>query len=68
MGTRTGVDDMEKIKFLPLPGLKLQPLGRPARSQPLYRMSYPGSNYLSHVHHVNRTSFQQQETKKNMAS
>jgi hypothetical protein len=27
-------------KFLPLPGLELRPLGRPDRSQSLYRLSY----------------------------
>jgi hypothetical protein len=27
------LDEMEKRKFLTLPGLELQPLGRPARSQ-----------------------------------
>jgi hypothetical protein len=40
---RAGLDDVEKRKFLPLPGLALRPLGRPARSQLVYRMSYPGS-------------------------
>jgi hypothetical protein len=39
---RTGLDDTEKWKFLPPPGLELRPLGRPARSQSLYRLSYPG--------------------------
>jgi hypothetical protein len=39
---RAGVDDVEKRKFLILPGLELQPLGRPARSQSLYRPRYPG--------------------------
>jgi hypothetical protein len=29
---RAGLDDMEKRKFLTLQGLKLRPLGRPARS------------------------------------
>jgi hypothetical protein len=29
--------------FFILPGLELQPLGRPARSQSLYRLSYSGS-------------------------
>jgi hypothetical protein len=29
---RAGLDDLEKRKFLTLPGLKLRPLGRPARS------------------------------------
>jgi hypothetical protein len=40
---RAGLDDVEKKKILTLPELELQPLGRPARSQPLYRLSYPGS-------------------------
>jgi hypothetical protein len=40
---RTGLDVLENGKFLTLPGLELQPLGRPARSQSLYRLSYPGS-------------------------
>jgi hypothetical protein len=31
VGPRTGLDDTEKRKFLPLPGLELRPLGRPAR-------------------------------------
>jgi hypothetical protein len=35
---RAGVDDVEKRKFLILPGLKLRPLGRLARSQSLYRL------------------------------
>jgi hypothetical protein len=26
---RAGLDDLEKIKFLTLPGLELRPLGRP---------------------------------------
>jgi hypothetical protein len=37
-----GLDDVEKRKFFTLPGLELQPFGRPARSQSLYRLSYPG--------------------------
>jgi hypothetical protein len=40
---RAGPDDVEKRKFLTLPGLELRPLGRPARSQSLYRLRYPGS-------------------------
>jgi hypothetical protein len=40
---RAGLDDVEKRKFFTLPGLELQPLGRPARSQSLYRLRYPGS-------------------------
>jgi hypothetical protein len=40
---RAGLDDVEKRKFLTLPGLELLPFGRPARSQSLYRLRYPGS-------------------------
>jgi hypothetical protein len=35
---------MEKWKFLTLPGLEPWPLSRPARSQSLYRLRYPGSH------------------------
>jgi hypothetical protein len=34
---------LEQRKFMTLPGLELRPLGRPARSQSLYRLRYPGS-------------------------
>jgi hypothetical protein len=40
---RAGLDDLEKRKFLTLEGLELRPLGRPARSQSLYRLRYSGS-------------------------
>jgi hypothetical protein len=40
---RADMDDMEKYKFLPQPGLELRPLGRLARSHSLYRLRYPGS-------------------------
>jgi hypothetical protein len=43
---RAGLDDVEKRKFLTLRRLELQPLGRPARSQSLYRLRYPGSQFL----------------------
>jgi hypothetical protein len=36
MEPRAGMDDVEKRKFLTLPDLR--PLGRPARSQSLYRL------------------------------
>jgi hypothetical protein len=36
--SRTGLDDMEKLKFLILPGLKHWSLGWPAHSQSLYRL------------------------------
>jgi hypothetical protein len=41
VSSRTGLNDMEKEKFLPLPGLELQRLGRPARNQSLCLLSYP---------------------------
>jgi hypothetical protein len=40
---RAGLDDLENRKSLTLSGLELRLLGRPARSQTLYRLSYPGS-------------------------
>jgi hypothetical protein len=40
---RAGLGDVEKRKFLTLLVLELRPPGRPARSQSLYRLSYPGS-------------------------
>jgi hypothetical protein len=43
---RADLDDVEKRKFLVLPGLELQPLGRSARSQSLYRLRYPGSIHV----------------------
>jgi hypothetical protein len=46
VGPRAGLDDVEKIKFFTLPGLELRPLDRPARSQSLYRLSYPGSHFF----------------------
>jgi hypothetical protein len=40
---RVGPDDVKKRQFFTLLELKLRPLGRPARSQSLYRLRYPGS-------------------------
>jgi hypothetical protein len=42
VGPRTGMDDMEKRKFLTLPELELRSVSRLARNQSLYRLSYPG--------------------------
>jgi hypothetical protein len=42
---RVGLDDVQKRKFSTLPGLELQLLGRPARSQSLYRLHYPSSPF-----------------------
>jgi hypothetical protein len=46
VGLRSGLSDVEKRKFLALPGLKLRTLSRPARSEPLYRLNYPGSGVV----------------------
>jgi hypothetical protein len=43
VGPRAGLDDVVKRTFFNLPGLELRPLGRPSRSQLLYRLRYPGS-------------------------
>jgi hypothetical protein len=43
VGPRTSLNDVDKRKFLILSGLDLRPLGRPVRSQSLYRLSYRGS-------------------------
>jgi hypothetical protein len=37
---KAGLDDVENRKLLTLPGLEVRPLGRPARSQSLYRPRY----------------------------
>jgi hypothetical protein len=44
MDPRAGLDDLEKRKFLTLPGLELRTLSRPARSRSLYRLRYPRSS------------------------
>jgi hypothetical protein len=41
VGPRAGLDDVEKRKFLTLPGFELRPLGRLARGLSLYRPRYP---------------------------
>jgi hypothetical protein len=43
MDFRAGLADVENRKFLTLQGLELRPVRRPARSQSLYRLRYPGS-------------------------
>jgi hypothetical protein len=47
VGPRVGVHDVEKRKFLTLPGLDFRHLGRPARIQSLYRLSHPCSKPVS---------------------
>jgi hypothetical protein len=38
---RAGLDDVEERRFLPLPGLEIRPLSRPARSQSLISTTLP---------------------------
>jgi hypothetical protein len=46
--TRTrSLDDVERRKFLTLPGLEVRPRGRPARNLSLYRLGYPCSQDLT---------------------
>jgi hypothetical protein len=42
VGPTAGLNDVENRQFLTLPALEFRPLGRPARSQLLYRLRYPG--------------------------
>jgi hypothetical protein len=44
VGSRAGLDDVEKTKFLTLQLLELQSLGRLARRQSLHRLRYPSSS------------------------
>jgi hypothetical protein len=46
---KAGPDDLERRKLLTLPGLELRSAGRPARSQSLYRLLYPGSRLVTLV-------------------
>jgi hypothetical protein len=46
VGSKAGLDDVEKRKFLTSPGLELRPLGYLARGQSLYRLRYPGSRKI----------------------
>jgi hypothetical protein len=49
VGLKAGLDAAEERTFLILLGLELRTLGHPARSQSLYRLSYPESN-INAVH------------------
>jgi hypothetical protein len=52
VGPIAGLDDVENITFLTLPGLEHRPLRRPARSQSLYQQRYPGSSVV-HITSLN---------------
>jgi hypothetical protein len=40
VGPKAGLEDVERRKFFTLQGLELRPLGRPTRSQSLYRKHF----------------------------
>jgi hypothetical protein len=46
VGPTACLDDVEKTKFVTLPGLELRTVGRSARSQSLYRLRYPGTGLI----------------------
>jgi hypothetical protein len=46
-----GLDDVEKRKFLTVPGLELRPLGRPARRQSVYQLCYLISDCMENKHY-----------------
>jgi hypothetical protein len=48
---RATLDDVEKRKFLTLQGLKLRPLGHPARDLSLYQLRYLRLNVNKILHH-----------------
>jgi hypothetical protein len=48
VGLRAGLDDVERRKFLTVPGLELLPLGRQAGSQSPYRLHYRGSTSIQY--------------------
>jgi hypothetical protein len=49
VGSRAGLDAVEKGHFLDAKELELRRLSRPARSQSLYRLRYHGSLYVGSV-------------------
>jgi hypothetical protein len=53
-GSRAGLDDVEKRNYLTLPRLELRTLGRPARSQSLYRLRYPGFDIATANVNINK--------------
>jgi hypothetical protein len=59
---RASLDDDEKRKFLPPPGLELPPLGLPGRSQSLYRLRYPGSQHIRRFFFKKRSKYNYQIT------
>jgi hypothetical protein len=63
MNPRTGLDDVEKRRFLTVPGLELRPLGRPAVASRYtdYAIPAPGgvvrTGFFGHTIGVSRVFF-----------
>jgi hypothetical protein len=53
VGSRTGLDHVERRQILPLSGLELRPLGRPARSQSLSDCAIPITHKHTQAHMYN---------------
>jgi hypothetical protein len=49
MDLRAGLDDLEKEKFLTLPGLELRPLGRPAVASRYTDCAIPAPDILLYL-------------------
>jgi hypothetical protein len=64
---RVSMEDKEKRKFLTLLGIELRFLGRPASSQSLYQLRYPGSNRNSSKINLIRINFIKNEEVKSVS-
>jgi hypothetical protein len=53
VGPRAGLDDMDKRKFLTLPGLELQSVGHPDHRHSLYQLCYHSSKWLQDPRKIN---------------
>jgi hypothetical protein len=49
MGSRAGLDDIQRRKIFQLPGLELRTHSCSARNQSLHRLRYPGSFFVRNV-------------------
>jgi hypothetical protein len=57
VGPRAGLDDVEKRELLTIQGLELRPLCRPAHSQSLYRLRYPGFRPVKKANDIERNAY-----------
>jgi hypothetical protein len=57
VGPRAGLDEVEKRNVLTLPRLELRPFCRPARSQSLYRLRYPGFRAVKKANDIESNAY-----------